>query len=232
MTFMLSSDLPTPYCPQFTAGNGSQWTEKKLEATRKNVARKVRDKTKLVAWFVSNCQTESLRETYVRELAKFIQVDIYGKCGNLSCTKNRSDCDSMMERDYKFFLSFENSLCEDYVTEKLRRTLRTDVLPIVLGGANYTRFMAPGTYLDVTNFTSPRHLAEYLTYLDQNPEVYTEYLMRKRLMVQVKTSQTICSLCSYAHQYLRKSPRIIDLDEAWNPNKLCRTSDEFYNGVM
>ena len=34
----------------------------------------VKSKSKPVAWFVSNCESKSQREEYVRELQKFIQV--------------------------------------------------------------------------------------------------------------------------------------------------------------
>ena len=36
------------------------------------------NKTKLVAWFVSNCKSFGRRETYVSQLQKYIPVDIYG----------------------------------------------------------------------------------------------------------------------------------------------------------
>ncbi len=78
-----------------------------------------KSKQKLVAWFVSNCHSWSKRELYVKELQKFIPVDIYGPCGNLSCPRNKeAECDAMLERDYKFYLSFENSICHQYTTEK------------------------------------------------------------------------------------------------------------------
>ena len=32
------------------------------------------------------------------------------------------------------YLAFENSFCTDYVTEKLFRTLNTEIIPIVYGG--------------------------------------------------------------------------------------------------
>lgn len=55
----------------------------------------------------------------VRTLQQYVEVDIYGKCGSLKCQRSQQrECYRMLERDYKFYLAFENSLCADYVTEK------------------------------------------------------------------------------------------------------------------
>ena len=47
----------------------------------------------------------------------------------------------MMSTTYKFYLSFENSLCVDYITEKLWRILYFNVVPVVLGAADYSQFV-------------------------------------------------------------------------------------------
>ena len=72
------------------------------------------------AWFVSNCHSQSRREDFVKAMQKNgIIVDIYGKCGNFSCPKeSQSSCLELLNTHYKFYLSFENSICDDYVTEK------------------------------------------------------------------------------------------------------------------
>jgi hypothetical protein len=41
-------------------------------------------KTKDAVWIVSNCNTPSKREKYVKEMQKIINVDIFGRCGKLT----------------------------------------------------------------------------------------------------------------------------------------------------
>ena len=71
---------------------------------------KFQRKKSLVAWMVSNCYTASRRESYVFELQKYIQVDVYGDCINavspknklLSCPKRLKDeCWDMINEKYK-----------------------------------------------------------------------------------------------------------------------------------
>jgi len=93
------------------------------------------NKTKQVAWFVSNCGARNGRLPLARELGKFINVDIYGACGTKRCPRSSSDkCFDMLNREYKFYLAFENSNCKDYITEKFFvNGLGNDILPIAMG---------------------------------------------------------------------------------------------------
>ena len=46
-------------------------------------------------------------------------------------------------RPYKFYLSFENANCQDYLTEKFFTALRTEVvIPIALGGATQDDYIS------------------------------------------------------------------------------------------
>ena len=77
-------------------------------------------KDKLVSWMVSNCPPR-LRKSFVRELQNYIAVDVFGRCSG-QFGKSRScsggvTCTAIIKQ-YKFYLSFENALCEDYITEK------------------------------------------------------------------------------------------------------------------
>ena len=63
--------------------------------------------------------------------------------------------DEMIERNYKFYLAFENSICRDYATEKLYNALLFHTVPIVYGGADYKAIGLPSnSYIDVRNFNS------------------------------------------------------------------------------
>ncbi len=127
---------------------------------------------KSVAWVVSHCETASRRESYVRELKRYIDVDIYGKCGNVvshECKRKHQECFThKIPSEYKYYLSFENNVCRDYVTEKLYRTLSTEVIPVVYGGTDYTRDSPPHSVINIMDYRSPKHLAEYLHALAAN----------------------------------------------------------------
>ena len=147
--------------------------------TRKNVVVNPQSKPKQVVWIVSHCETHSHREWYVQELAKYINVDVYGSCGPLSCPIG-DPCLDRFEMEYKFYLALENSYCQDYVTEKMYRTMTYDIVPIVFGGANYTLDAPPHSVVNILDYPHPRDLAAYLKYLGSNVTAYDEYFEWKR----------------------------------------------------
>lgn len=91
----------------------------------------VKSKSKQVAWFVSNCQTDSRRESYVKQLARYIQVDVYGKCGHFNCLPPSSDeCYRKIAREYRYYLSFENSICRYTFAIKMIKALNLTLFPL------------------------------------------------------------------------------------------------------
>ena len=86
---------------------------------------------------------------------------------------NQEDCNVLWY--CRFYLSFENAICKDYVTEKIFNALMLNTIPIVLGGANYTKILPPGSFINAGQFESPRELANYLQLLLKNSTLYDSY---------------------------------------------------------
>ena len=138
-----------------------------------------------VVWFVSHCHDYNGRMKYVRLLQKYIGVDIYGDCGHLSCgtsrnmgaryNTDRDPCFDLVNRKYKFYLSFENALCADYITEKAFNALRLNTIPVMLGGADYSQTLPPRSYIDALQFPDPALLAARLYSLLQDPDQFASY---------------------------------------------------------
>ena len=82
-------------------------------------------------------------------------------------------------KPYKFYLSFENANCLDYITEKFFTALRTEeVIPIALGGISvddYATSAPPHSYIHVNEYPTVEALANKLEYLSQNQTAYKEY---------------------------------------------------------
>nr|CAH8829311.1 unnamed protein product [Trichobilharzia regenti] len=160
-------------------------------------------KTKMVAWFVSNCVSNSPRLEYAKTLKKYIQVDIYGACGTLVCERRNEECFKLLKNDYKFYLSFENSICQDYITEKLfLNGLKNTIVPIVMGAskAEYMRSAPSNSFIHVDDFSSAKQLADYLHYLDKNTTAYNEYFQWLKYGTLDFNTFTDCRLCMLAHE--------------------------------
>ena len=71
---------------------------------------------------------------YVKKMSKYIDIDIYGKCGNHTCDDNK-DCTKELSDSYQFDLAFANSLCKEYTTEQLFYLFKEDfnIIPLVRG---------------------------------------------------------------------------------------------------
>ncbi|KAL7034447.1 hypothetical protein ACKWTF_007968 [Chironomus riparius] len=187
------------------------------------------NKTKKVAWFVSNCSARNNRLQFAQELGKYIQVDIYGACGNFKCSRSNADkCFEILDRDYKFYLAFENSNCKDYVTEKFFvNGLSRNVLPIVMGARpeDYEMSSPLKSYIHIDEFSSAKELAEYLHILDKNDELYNSYFKWKSTGEFINT-YFWCRVCSMLHdeESISQPKWYEDVNEWWRGQGVCTSS--------
>lgn len=163
----------------------------------------IENRPKKIVWLVSNCATKSGRSILYKKLRKYIDIDVFGKCGNRTfCTKDDPvGCYDYLEKNYKFYLSFENSICEDYITEKMYNILDRNLVPIVYGGANYSKLAPPNSVIDVTDFKTVKQLASFLKRLDNNTEEYLKYFeWKKDYTIDRTLNVPLCTLCAKLHQ--------------------------------
>ncbi|KAK8739637.1 hypothetical protein OTU49_003441 [Cherax quadricarinatus] len=156
---------------------------------------------KVVAWMSSHCRTNSRREDYIAELSKYITVDKYGGCGNITCYHRDplgNLCwQNMLSGNYSFYLSMENNLCVDYITEKLYNPLLHNIVPVVWGGGDYDQFLPPHSYINARHY-HPRELARLLTRLHQDPVAYGRYHVWRGYL-QASNQGSMCELCHRLH---------------------------------
>lgn len=120
---------------------------KKMKPTSDYVKSKLRHKKIAAVWMSSRCNKHGKNEKFIfnlrDELLKYnLKLDIFGKCGHLKCKSGLDGvetCEALVESDYYFFLAFEDHMDDDYVTKKLMVPLLHYSVPVVYGGANYTR---------------------------------------------------------------------------------------------
>jgi hypothetical protein len=220
ISYMLSSDVVVPY--------GKTRPLQPTQASRKYTG----DKNKTALWFISNCASEEaqFRLKFVKKLQKFIDVDIYGNCDEQGVEpdpcKKEKQCLASMAKHYYFYLSFENSLCLDYITEKFWRALNWTVVPVAMGGVSiedYLKVAPPHSFIHVSQFSSVSELADRLKYLMNNHEEYNKYLEWTReyyAEVALSRHDTACQLCELAHAETEEKSTL-QLTQWLNRSRLC-----------
>lgn len=171
-------------------------------------------KSHLAAWVVSNFQERQQRAQVYRQLARHLQVDVFGRAsGRPLC----SDCLVPTVAQYHFYLSFENSQHRDYITEKFwRNALWAGTVPVVLGPprATYEAFVPPEAFVHVDDFSSIRELAAFLTSVNES-RYQGFFAWREQLHVRLLTDwrERFCAICA-RYPYLPRGQVYEDL-EGW-----------------
>lgn len=181
------------------------------------------NKSRLALWLVSNCKTLSNREGFVRELSKFVPVDVVGACGGkaATCLPKMSDkCYRQASMTYYFYLSLENSICTDYVSEKFFNALKWGMVPVVLGGANYSRIAPPGSYIDALAFRNVQQLADHMKRTAADMRLYNSY-HSWRLNYAVAWEEFACGFCRLLHNSSTPVKTYSNFNEWWFKQARC-----------
>ena len=221
MSFRTDSDIFYPY------GRIKKRTEESSLA--KNYTDIFKQKKYGIIWFVSNCNTSSKREDFAKELSKYIDIDVVGKCWKELCPKNSVECLKEFEEQYFFRIDFEDAYHTDYVTEKVFENFSSDIIQIIGGGADYEDIVPNKTVIDVNNFRSPKDLAIYLKSLMRSEERYTQYLRTKDKYyaqgLEDESQRAYCELCSMLHDPQRYKNLYFSVGDWFHDNlKMTKTA--------
>ncbi|GMI43906.1 hypothetical protein TrCOL_g196 [Triparma columacea] len=168
-----------------------------------------------IAAFVSNCNAAGAgkRQTMMQELSKYMPLHSYGSCmhnheepsmpgckaGDRACNKQK------VLRRYKFYLSFENDVIKDYVSEKVFDGLLGGTLPVYRGAESIDMFMPSDRSKAVVKMSDfgddMKALAEYLLELADNEEEYNKYFEWKK-EVALDRFQGVLDMTAYKYTSL------------------------------
>ncbi|KAM9356778.1 4-galactosyl-N-acetylglucosaminide 3-alpha-L-fucosyltransferase 9-like [Symphorus nematophorus] len=176
-------------------------------------------KERLLCWIVDNSDLDTKsgqRYDYYRELVKHIKVDVFnGTSDEFSKGENYFQTISSC----KFYLSFEDSIHKDYITETFNGPLAAGTVPVVLGPSrqNYEDFAPGSSFIHVNDFPEAAKLAEFLLKLDKDNKAYMRYFdwrqfytARRHLMEKHEFALAICQACYHVdlHRVYRVVPDV------------------------
>ncbi|KAJ8614447.1 hypothetical protein CTAYLR_000806 [Chrysophaeum taylorii] len=151
---------------------------------------------------ITNCNQEP-RSSYLAVLKSLINVHEYGNCGpgkvpydseekklrwklKTASSLSRHDVNAMahyaVAKHYKFYLAFENTIAEGYVTEKLLLSpIMSGIVPVYMGAPDL-RQRLPSLdgkgrpwYIDVLDYDTPQELAAHLQHVAANRTLWESY---------------------------------------------------------
>ena len=168
------------------------------------------------------------RRKYLDVLMKHgLKVETYGRCGK-QCG---GSCAEAL-KNFKFVLALENSLCDEYISEKAYRNgLLLGVVPIIMSGANLSDpyILPPGSFIDASEFSSVTALVAFLGKVGSDPQLYNKYFeWRKDWDFQLIseneglvdfTDDYFCPLCTRLHE--NHPPKSIRNLQYWFEQEKC-----------
>ena len=174
------------------------------------------------------------RRDFIRALQNAgLNLDVYGACGK-RCG-SYANCASYL-KNYKFVLTFENSLCWDYITEKpFIGGLNLGSVPVIATWANISDpyVLPPGSFINALNFSTPSELVRYMEKVGEDPKLYNRFFMWRANWTYTFVSQFegqmpfsddyFCPLCHRLHE-LKKHPwmKTISNYTEWYEQVKCR----------
>ena len=158
-------------------------------------------KSKFGAVYLPECfgDGDMVRVNYIKEMQKYASIDVYGDCDKFfnitKCKQHYSNgnknCKDYIYKKYKFILTFEKQMCNEFISDEFFYAISNNIVPIVLGYVDYSKFVPKSSYINALDFSSPLDLMKYLNYLELNSTAYNAYFKWKKFARYTNTEYKI-----------------------------------------
>lgn len=132
-------------------------------------------KSKFCCMVVSNAKSKE-RLRFFKNISTIKQVDsggsVYNNIGGRVADKLE------FIKDYKFVISFENSMFDGYTTEKILEPIFKDCIPIYWGNKLVGKDFNSKRFIDYSDFKSEEELITKLLEIDQNDDLAIDMLIQ------------------------------------------------------
>ncbi|CAK1542553.1 unnamed protein product [Leptosia nina] len=203
-TYKLDSDIPSPLFEVKDLDGrvvAPKIVKPKWETTMSNLTEyertNLRRKKKAMIWIVDRCDDGSLH--YAKRLQSafrknFLDFDIFG-CGMFECPENI--CYRVIKQSYYFYFVPEYSGATDYVSRDVLTAYNNYAVPVVIGNADYKRFLPDRSYINIKTMSHDAIIA-LLKYTINNPAVYQSFHRWRNLytITERNVEKGLCHLCA------------------------------------
>ena len=176
-------------------------------------------------WISDSCNTTSKAEQLAINFAKnsngSFATNLFGRCVNKTAKIRAGQTFLETMRDKKrFYLAFEEEICDDYITSNFFEALKLGYIPVVLGGMDigYDEVALPGTYVDALDYKKAGDLVNYLLYLTKHNLEFFQYVSVHLEFMVTSSTRWACNL-GEAWQKRRKSGVVADFKKFWYQKK-------------
>ncbi|KHJ97544.1 hypothetical protein OESDEN_02479 [Oesophagostomum dentatum] len=184
---------------------------------------------------------ESLRnemavKTRAGNISEVMEVTTIGECNEffpnatrVSCPRY-DKCEEDLVASHRFYLSFENSECKEYITEKFFNRISQLLVPIVQNRVIYSEEETCNTqnlaqdipqdsFLAISDYDNLNDMAKHIDFLMRNDSAYLEYFKWTKIYRKpnIFTSKVLCDLC--ADLYAKKRMRIDNIRKYYFMNQ-------------
>ncbi|KAL6739809.1 hypothetical protein Aduo_013218 [Ancylostoma duodenale] len=179
--------------------------------TEEQVKNALRSKVRGSLILISHCNSDSRREYIIQELARYTEITVGGNCENrwkgkfglmVAYLSRSTFTDDELIESHRFYISFENSVCKDYITEKYFLRLSQLLVPVVLKRSILEDAGLPSSsFIALDDFATVRELGEYLNHLRSDDAAYLRYFEWTKSFAKpvLSSSNVLCELCRDIH---------------------------------